>query len=92
MADNRAGDLEAVRVLMERMRTVQLGGAPRFVIAVDETGFHIRETISVNHVAPNSTVSGRAEIHYQTYPIASGSSLSEAVRNVRAIRWSSIRE
>lgn len=86
---NRAGMADAVRALEERQRLVQMGGAPRFLIAVDEQGFHIRETILVDHREKGVTVSGRREVHYQTYIVATGTSLPEAVQNARIGRWRS---
>ena len=83
--------MDAIRVLNERLRMVQMGGCPRFLLHFDETGVHISEVINVNHVHRSASISKRNEAHYETYPIASGQDLTEAVKNARVAHWTSSR-
>ncbi len=88
---NRASLAETARQLDARLHTVEMGGCPRFLLAFDQGGVHIREIVCVNHVEDSVSVSGRREVHYQTYLIASGKDIVEAVKNARTINWTSER-
>jgi hypothetical protein len=79
---HRASDAAAIRALEERLRTVQMGGAPGFLLSFENQGVVIREVSDIRH---ESGPPRRAIL--TTRIIASGSDLTEAVKNARAIFW-----
>jgi predicted transcriptional regulator len=85
---NRAQDLDTIRVLLERLRAVQAGATPRFLIVFDTGGVQIREIVEIA-TTKDGPVMGWS---YRTYPVATGSDLPEAVKNARVVRWSPFRQ